>query len=542
MNLISGATIRQVPLDKVTRLELDDPQLQKELTQALEVLAKSRDQNKKAVTIHFDGKGKRAVRLGYVVETPVWKTSYRLILGDGKEVKDSLQGWAIVENQTDNDWSNIELTLVSGQPLSFIEDLYQPRYIPRPELQPAVAFNLTPQTYEGGMAAMQPQVATKAAADMPQLGATASPQGMGGGGGSFELAPQAHFSHSAMAGGRTQEMRQHLMDAASSISSMASSGQLGELFQYTIDSVSLPRQRSAMIPIVADAVKVEHLSIFNASVLATHPLSGARITNTTGKHLLTGPVTVLEASAYAGDANLDNVPPGQNRLISYGVDLDVLVHTTNKALPTSVTSASIVKGLLHLQRKSIAAEDYEINNKGEKTKTVLIEHPRRRGWQLANTDKPVETTEGVYRFQLKADAGKTTMFHVEQSMTAGERMEIRSLDDQAMLVYMNDQQISGPVRDALTKAAKLKADTVDTQRKIDQHTHQLDGISKEQSRIRENLKTVQQKSEYSNRLLAKLNEQETQIEKLQSERDDLTATLEKQRGAFEDYLANLTVE
>src|SRR5678809_858185 len=96
-------------------------------------------------------------------------------------------------------------------------------------------------------------------------------------------------------------------------------------FQYTVGSVSLPRQRSAMIPIITDDVEIERLSIYNPTVMPRNPLNGARVKNTTGKHLLQGPVTVLDGPSYAGDARIDNVPPGQERLISYGVDLQVLV-------------------------------------------------------------------------------------------------------------------------------------------------------------------------------------------------------------------------
>jgi hypothetical protein len=105
LNLVAGGTIRSIPLDDVTKLELEDPGLQEELNKALTALAQARDQDKKPVTINFAGEGERMVRLGYVVETPVWKTSYRLIL-DPKGEKNNLQGWAIVENQTDNDWSS----------------------------------------------------------------------------------------------------------------------------------------------------------------------------------------------------------------------------------------------------------------------------------------------------------------------------------------------------------------------------------------------------------------------------------------------------
>jgi len=150
LNLISGATVRSIPLEEVTRLDLEDPTLQEELTKALTALAEARGQDKKPVTINFQGEGERLVRVGYVVETPIWKTSYRLLFGQ-QNAKPMLQGWAIVENQTDNDWNDIELSLVSGRPISFIQELYQPLYIPRPVVQPELFASLRPQTYEAGM-------------------------------------------------------------------------------------------------------------------------------------------------------------------------------------------------------------------------------------------------------------------------------------------------------------------------------------------------------------------------------------------------------
>ena len=127
--------------------------MQEELNRALAAVAGARDQDKKPVDIRFNGAGERRVRLGYVVETPVWKASYRLVLaGDDpneRKPRATLQGWAIVENQTDNDWNNVRLSLVSGRPISFTENLYQPLYVPRPEVTPELYASLRPQTYEG---------------------------------------------------------------------------------------------------------------------------------------------------------------------------------------------------------------------------------------------------------------------------------------------------------------------------------------------------------------------------------------------------------
>ena len=147
LNLLTGAMIRSVELQSITSLTFDDAQLQDELTKALAALSQSRDQDKKPVLINFSGTGDRRVRVGYVVETPIWKTSYRLILDD-KSAK--LQGWAIVENQTESDWNNVSLSLVSGRPISFVMDLYAPQYLARPTVVASQFERLNPQIYAGG--------------------------------------------------------------------------------------------------------------------------------------------------------------------------------------------------------------------------------------------------------------------------------------------------------------------------------------------------------------------------------------------------------
>src|SRR5205814_2861184 len=103
---------------------------------------------KKAVSLVFTGEGKRPVKVSYVVENPIWKTSYRLVLKDGKPY---LQGWAVVENPSDEDWNNVRLSLVSGRPISFQMDLYQPLYVPRPVVEPELFASLRPPTYTAPM-------------------------------------------------------------------------------------------------------------------------------------------------------------------------------------------------------------------------------------------------------------------------------------------------------------------------------------------------------------------------------------------------------
>src|SRR3954465_6294754 len=162
LNLWCADGLRSLKLSEVQRVRLLSPVLEGELRKALEALAQSHDAQKKAVSLRFEGEGKRKVRVGYVVENPIWKTSYRLVL-DPKGGKPYLQAWAVVDNPSDDDWRDVRMALVSGRPISFRMDLYTPLFVPRPLVEPELFASLRPPTYSGDLNAADPQArATRA--------------------------------------------------------------------------------------------------------------------------------------------------------------------------------------------------------------------------------------------------------------------------------------------------------------------------------------------------------------------------------------------
>ncbi|MEP6992575.1 MAG: DUF4139 domain-containing protein [bacterium] len=526
LNLLTGAMIRAVELPSITSVTIDDPQLQDELNKALATLVQARDQDRKPVTISFLGAGDRRVRIGYVVETPVWKTSYRLLMNE-KGTAGALQGWAMVENQTESDWNNVALSLVSGRPMSFTMDLYQPLYVTRPVVVPELYASLHPQLYEGGTQAERERVS------MVVTGANAAKA-------------QRRTDERAFAAPLSEMMvsaapAPTLMDMTSSVQAMASTGRLGELFQYTIGNVTLARQKSAMLPIITDSVELQRVSIFNASVLASNPLSGVWLKNTTGKHVLQGPVTVLDRGGYAGDARIDDVPPGQSRFLSYGIDLDVAVDNTKNTQVASVTGVKIVKGILSVVRRSVASQEYAADNRGARDKVLVVEHPIRQGWSLVDTEKPFETTSSLYRFKGTAAAKKVTTLVVREALVQNESLALLPMDVGQLLLYTRTSEIPRDVRDAIGKAVQMKQDLVDAERQLAAKTQQIGEITAEQARIRENMRTVGQSGSYYERLLAKLNEQESIIEKLQADRSSLASKRDSTRRDLEDYLKGLSV-
>jgi hypothetical protein len=521
VNLITATGIKSLPIDSALSISFVDADLQAELNKALAAVAGARDKDKKNVAIDFRGNGDRRVKIGYVVESPIWKTSYRLVLND--DDKAHLQGWAIVENQTDSDWNEVQLSLVSGRPISFVMDLYQPLYLKRPTAHLEMFEGLQAQTYEGGRREeSERQLARKARGALADF-AVASP------------APAAGNAFSM----RAQEAA---IDIAGSVASQASAGEIGELFEYVLPGINLPRQSSAMVPIVTDPIEAERISIYNADTLERHPLSGARLTNTTGKHLLQGPITVFNGGSYAGDAQINNVAPGQDRLVSFGIDLQTVVDSTNQTTQQDVQSVRIVKGFLEITSKSVHSQTYSIENKSDKTRKVVIEHDRYPGYELVDSPKPAETTDSVYRFETKLEAGKSTDIVARQQVVQGQTLAIIDIDLDTLLVHSNSGKVSDKARAALGKAIELRQKQTELERRANTIADEINVIGQEQTRIRENMKTVDRNSQYYGRLVTKLDQQETDIEKLQANRNAAMAEFVAVRAELETFLNNLNVD
>ncbi|MBO0700994.1 MAG: DUF4139 domain-containing protein, partial [Zavarzinella sp.] len=355
LNLWCADGVRAVKLGEVQRLRFANPVIENEVRRALETLALSHDAQKKAVSLHFTGEGRRKVEVGYVVENPIWKTSYRLVLREGKPY---LQGWAVVENPTDEDWAKVTMALVSGRPISFKMDLYDPLYVARPTVEPELFASLRPPTYNGailGKPAMTPPapVAAGGAAGVP-LGAAEAPPatnfsmgfapaggGYGGSGGARGLAAK-RFADDV-----SRKLKKD-MELGQSVQSVAAASALGDYYQYVIDRpVDLARQKSALLPIVNKDVEGTRVSIYNPAVQPKHPLLGLKFKNTTGMPLTQGPVTVFEGSVYAGDTRVLDLQPGEERLVSYALDLGTEVATKPGKNTSRITSVKAVKGIVH---------------------------------------------------------------------------------------------------------------------------------------------------------------------------------------------------
>lgn len=556
INVVTASGLRSVKLASVSQFKFTSEKLNADLKQALATLAASHDADKKAVTLRLSGKGERAVRVGYIREAPVWKTSYRLVLDDKKPPL--LQGWAIVENTTEHDWDDAVLTLVSGRPISFVMDLYQPLYASRPTVVPEMFAGLQPRTYEQDLgekekrfeAAERKQAAMVGTFPPQRRGATGAMSGMGGGmggmgggAGGFGGAGQAFNRNQvpAIKLRSVDEQADALQDLG--VAAVASGQQVGELFRYAIaDPVTIRRQQSAMLPIVNESVEAEKLSIYNSSVEPRHPLNGVRLKNTTGLHWMQGPITVFDEGEYAGDARIEDVAPSASRLISYALDLDVEVAPTFSQSPQEMRSARIVRGTVYTELRLERCQKYMVKNSSKRARNVLIEQPRLPGWKLVAPKKADEETRSMYRFRLAAEPGKPAELVVQEEQITKTEVALATFDDNTIALYMRYDGASPALKKVLTEIVERRRVIASTGDQLSEALRRLKVVETEQTRIRDNMAQLDRNSDLYLRYVKKFSSQEDDVDALQREVDRLTKQKQSQEADLAAWLGSVIAE
>ncbi len=514
--LLGDSGLISVNLQYLDTLAFVDERIQKEFQQALGLLAGSADDRKRQIVLRFDGKSKRTVRVGYVTESPVWKVSYRVLIGDadlaGKGDTDPfLQGWALVENTTDEDWTNVKLSLVSGRPVSFIQDLYQPLYVPRPTVAPDFIGSPMPQFSEVAVDSLETLSLNRPAAPNGRSagrGGGFGGGGMGGMGGGFggSGAPAAKMDASAPVGLNMMEMRE-------SVASQASGDAAGELFRYDISAlVNLPRQQAAMIPIVTESIKAKKISIYNANTNAVYPMNGVSLTNSTSLFLKAGPATFFDSGTYAGDGRIPDMPAKSNRVITYALDQAVRVDRGNAQGSSTEVDVNVARGVMIIQRRELLEQPYSIKNEGSAAKTVWIEHPRDDNYTLVAPKDPQEKTPGFLRFEVDATAAKTSTLTVKTQRLVSEEVGLLDGALDRILYYSNKPSgVSPGVKAILAKVLMQRQTVQNIQSQLAEKQAEIDAVGVDQDRIRKNMASLDKSDSLYKRYVNELEMQENSL-------------------------------
>ena len=283
--------IKTIAINEINSFTFNNPKINDDLNRALDILAQSRNKHIRNLAIKLGGENERTVSFSYVIPAALWKVSYRLNLNSEKPF---LQGWAIVDNNTDTDWNEIELSLITGKPISFVQKIYDIHKITRPIVPLMIDGIAAVQTFDSG-SAREPLEMMRAPAAMGMRSRRSTIREDINQ--SFDDSDDSYSDDADDYENEAAEMESGLVETADARSA-------GDQFEFTIkNSVNLARQQSAMLPLVECGLDAEKYLVFSKAGKdqgdVYNPAICVELVNNTGMKLPAGPITVYDGGTYA---------------------------------------------------------------------------------------------------------------------------------------------------------------------------------------------------------------------------------------------------
>jgi hypothetical protein len=539
--------ISSFDLADVRSVKLLDEGTKRDLNEFASATASTRRRDAKTITVTSEGVGQREMVVSYTVAAPIWKTTYRVVLD--AEGKPFFQGWAIVDNVSDESWQNVQLSLVSGSPVSFIQNLQKPLYRYRPIIPIPEDLNLRPQIYD-------PETGEGSGSGSGNGSGDGYGDGAGSGGRGapppaaaktlFEGANNNFIVSTGFAGTTVSDA---IVNEKSGVQTAATGEEIGDLFEYKIEQpVSVERNRSALIPIIQTRMEGERVSIFREQSPDTtddnedeetkavrtanpRPMSGLLLKNITAMTFEGGSMTVLDRDAYAGEALMERLRPKEQRLISFALDLGTLVRIEQKEDREPARLVKVINGVFQAHYFKSDKKIYHLTNQTERTRTVYIEHPVRQGWILSDLfAKPDYTTARFYRFRVELKPFESKEITVAENLGMMDKYNLTDLSPKDLDVFVSSKFIDEPTRARLAKLIDLRMKINQINAQLESSEAESEAITKDQERFRENIEALAKTPEAKQlieRYIAKANEQESRLEEITKSRQTMADEKDK---------------
>ena len=537
-----GASLKRYGFSTISEITLNDPHLASEIQQQLELLFQSiRKKDRKLLKVELTEAIEREVVIAYSIPNPIWKTSYRMVVDEGGRVL--LQGTAIVDNVQDEDWEEVQISLVSAAPVSFIQPLYDPVQPHRRRIQAQGQNSQGPYVTERahnfgdgfGQAEassstnsfeLQLQERFKASKGVDDSGIQAQAHPAAAGANWRRLGPLPNQSREAEA--------VNVFDAAQLQNVEVEVSESGELFEYQISlPVTIPRNSSALIPIVNELIEGERISLFNSGRNPRFPYAALRLKNTTGLTLESGPVTILETNTYAGEALLDVLKKDDTRILPFALDQSITVIVRDNFERKPFWRVRAWQGFLYLDYKEETQKTYNLENLGEKDKVVYVEHPVQSTLSLISQEKPIEVTESFYRFRIPLKPKEAHSLAVVEEGQNYQTVRLEDFDSPDMaavkwLMEQNfvDKQFHDFLKQVIEKRTVIRL-LLEQRKTMHEHVAEL---KSDQERARENVRTL---GTSSDRYKTAIDEAEDKIVSGISKLNELTGQITELR---KDYI------
>jgi hypothetical protein len=534
LSLMTEKGLVQAVLEDLTSVRFTEPLTKGQVERALAGLSQNRAKERRTLSITLLGQAKREAGFSYVVAAPVWKTAYRLVLPKEGD-KARLQGWGIVENLTGSDWKDVELSLISGNPVALKQELYTAFYADRPEIPVTVAARVVPQKDEGGEArtVASPPVTlegriNKALAESPKaVVANAKP-----------ILSRLSAEDAAPA-----EPQQQISSAA--VAAESEEGATQVLYRFPT-KFSLSSGSTMMVPFADREFDAQRTWLYQPDTNARRVLAAVRLKNDSESALPAGIITLFGMSGdgavhFVGDAQLPLLPKGSNRFVVFAMDSKTDIRRTDQGTKQSKLG-KLVNGVLSLTVKSRWTIEYEINSPNDEDRDIVIDEACSDGWKVNPDMKDVEETTTRVRYKVAAPKGVTTKTALKLERLDYQSVTLTSMEPAEIVTNLSGlENENTAVRDAVAKLGGIVEDINKANTRTEALETESEKIGTDQERLRQNLNTVGKGTDLGKRYLDQLKAQEDRLAAIAAEEKSLEKEIEAKRKAAEELARALTL-
>lgn len=539
VTVLTDNGLKSFILENVQNIQLVDAAARGEVETALNAVRDNSETGQRRLDINLMGESERAVTLSYVVEAPLWKTAYRAVLPAEGSERGHLQGWAVVENMTGGDWEDIELSLTSGNPVTLQQDLYPSYYVSRPEI-PVEVFGRVMPRQDTGTITLEGR-----AAPASQFGRRQDQKMQAE---SFSMADDSAVAES---------MAMPRMASASPVSgsaNLAQAQQLAESREATAQIIfrfpgrfDLASGQSMMLPFINREIEMESIALYQPDVEPEHPFLSVSMVNEGDTSLPPGILTLYaegaaaeEGLSFVGDSELDMLPKGDKRMISYALDHKTRIDRDFKSenIRRRMTAS---EGVLRTSVQYVEATTYTIAAPAEEDRIVMIEHPRRSGFELVGTDEDgIEATPDHYRIRIPVSAGETVTRNVTLERTAWETIQIENISLNQLRAYASTSgDIDEQTRAVFEQLAEYRQALAQVEQQIRALEARRQEIYTDQARLRQNIQSLTGSSDLRSRYLSQMNTQEDTLEDIREQLETLNQERSQKRNRLQQYIRNI---
>jgi len=532
---------------EIKSVDVVNEEIKKDLKFFLETVIAGKKKDSKKIIINCQSGGadevERNIFVSYIREAPIWKTSYRLIMSkkQAMEQKCLLSGWGLIENTTNQDWDEIELSLVAGMPVSFIYEFYRPIFIQRPVIRPPKVLSARPTEIEEGLEMEAFGDYKKGEAEPMEEREIMAPPKMAPG---ARRRSGAFGIMDAVGGGMSDD---GIMTKLKS-QTKTQTKDLGELFEYNISNpVSIKRKQSALVPILTESIKAKRILLYNMSEHDKNPNACLEITNNTNLTLERGPSTIIYDNNLAGEAIIPFLNKGDTRLLNYAVEQAVIITHEEESENLSVHRVTFGSGYSYEYYYTNFMVTYKIKNKTDEEKELYLDHPKNYGYKFIEKPVDPEETPNYWRFKITLKPKDAINFKLKEQREESSSNYLWNFSKEDLFkrvgFYVKQKFINPDIENKLKDIAELIQTLNNLKAKREKLNDERSSMTGEQSRLRENITVLgndTQSVSLKERYVKKLNTQESRYEEINKELGTLNKKMAELNKTIDEKMTLLT--